>query len=106
MVMGFRFCRSSTRRFYAPASRYETEACIEDCLVCPRTMRPSGQLPFSCALTGELAKVSNNAELKQRMMERGRTRWMHATPEELGEQGRQGLAKRGPLVKSSGIKLD
>jgi tripartite-type tricarboxylate transporter receptor subunit TctC len=57
-------------------------------------------------LNGELAKVLNNAEFKQRTLEGGQNPLVHATPEEVGEQVRQGLAKWGPIVKASGIKLD
>ena len=57
-------------------------------------------------LNGELSKVLNNAEFKQRVLEGGQNPLVHATPEEVGEQVRQGLAKWGPIVKASGIKLD
>jgi tripartite-type tricarboxylate transporter receptor subunit TctC len=57
-------------------------------------------------LNGELGKVLNNAEFKQKTLEGGHNPLVHATPEEVAEQVRQGLAKWGPLVKSSGIKLD
>jgi len=57
-------------------------------------------------LNGELAKVLNNAEFRQKNQEGGQNPLVHATPEEVGEQVRQGLAKWGPIVKASGIKLD
>ena len=37
---------------------------------------------------------------------RGQNPLVHATPEEVAEQVKQGLAKWGPLVKASGIKLN
>ena len=57
-------------------------------------------------LNGELGKVLNNAEFKQKTLEGGHNPLVHASPEEVAEQVKQGLAKWGPLVKSSGIKLD
>ncbi|MFM9967655.1 MAG: Bug family tripartite tricarboxylate transporter substrate binding protein [Burkholderiales bacterium] len=62
--------------------------------------------PIIRRLNGELSKVLNNAEFKQKTLEGGQNPLVHATPEEVGEQVKQGLAKWGPLVKSSGIKLD
>ncbi|MSQ52878.1 MAG: tripartite tricarboxylate transporter substrate binding protein [Betaproteobacteria bacterium] len=62
--------------------------------------------PIVRRLNGELARVLNNAEFKQRNQEGGQNPLVHATPEEVGEQVKQGLAKWGPIVKASGIKLD
>jgi tripartite-type tricarboxylate transporter receptor subunit TctC len=62
--------------------------------------------PIIRRLNGELAKVLNNAEFKQKTLEGGQNPLVHASPEEVGEQVKQGLAKWGPLVKASGIKLD
>ena len=62
--------------------------------------------PIIRRLNGELGKVLNDAEFKKRTLEGGQNPLVHATPEEVGEQVRQGLAKWGPLIKSSGIKLD
>ena len=62
--------------------------------------------PIIRRLNGELAKVLNNAEFKQKTLEGGQNPLVPASPEEVGEQVKQGLAKWGPLVKTSGIKLD
>ena len=62
--------------------------------------------PIVRRLNGELAKILNNAEFRQKTLEGGQNPLVHASPEEVGEQVKQGLAKWGPLVKASGIKLD
>jgi tripartite-type tricarboxylate transporter receptor subunit TctC len=62
--------------------------------------------PIVRRLNAELAKVLNNAEFKRLTLEGGQNPLVPATPEEVGEQVKQGLAKWGPLVKASGIKLD
>ena len=62
--------------------------------------------PIIRRLNGELSKILNNAEFRQKTLEGGQNPLVHATPEEVGEQVKQGLAKWGPLVKASGIKLD
>jgi tripartite-type tricarboxylate transporter receptor subunit TctC len=57
-------------------------------------------------LNTEMNKVLNDVDFRQKNVEAGQNPLVPSTPEELGELMRQGIAKWGPLVKASGIKLD
>jgi tripartite-type tricarboxylate transporter receptor subunit TctC len=57
-------------------------------------------------LNGELNKVLNDAEFKQRNVDAGQNPLVTSTPEALNEFIRANVAKWAPLVKASGIKLD
>jgi tripartite-type tricarboxylate transporter receptor subunit TctC len=62
--------------------------------------------PIVRRLNAELNRALNDPAFAQRNLDAGQNPLVSSTPEELGDMVKQGLAKWGPLVKSSGIKLD